>query len=417
MTQIIVIGGGPAGMMAALSAAEAGADVTLLERNDRLGKKLRITGKGRCNVCNDCEPEAVIRAVPGNGKFLYGALMRFTPRDVMDFFEQHGVPLKTERGRRVFPCSDKAQDIVDALAGAVQTAGVQVRLNARVKALQTEGTRVTGVTLYDGTFLPAEAVIVAVGGASYPGTGSTGDGNRLLCALGVKTRPLMPSLVPLIVKGPDCPAMMGLSLRNCTLTVTDETRKGKKVFQELGELLFTHFGLSGPLVLSASAHMRSMEPDRYVCHIDTKPGLTAEKLDLRLQRDLKENHQKSLHNSLVSLLPHSMIPVVLRRSELAPEKRCCDVTREERLELGRTVKDLSFPVEGFRPLEEAIVTAGGIDVREMDPRRMQVKKWDNLFAAGEMLDVDAYTGGYNLQIAFSTGRLAGESAAEIGENR
>lgn len=359
MTQIIVIGGGPAGMMAALSAAEAGADVTLLERNDRLGKKLRITGKGRCNVCNDCEPEAVIRAVPENGKFLYGALMRFTPRDVMDFFEQHGVPLKTERGRRVFPCSDKAQDIVDALAGAVQTAGVQVRLNARVKALQTEGTRVTGVTLYDGTFLPAEAVIVAVGGASYPGTGSTGDGNRLLCALGVKTRPLMPSLVPLIVKGPDCPAMMGLSLRNCTLTVTDETRKGKKVFQELGELLFTHFGLSGPLVLSASAHMRSMKPGRYVCHIDTKPGLTAEKLDLRLQRDLNENHQKSLHNSLVSLLPHSMIPVVLRRSELAPEKRCCDVTREERLELGRTVKDLSFSVEGFRPLEEAIVTAGG----------------------------------------------------------
>lgn len=417
MTQIIVIGGGPAGMMAALSAAEAGADVTLLERNDRLGKKLRITGKGRCNVCNDCEPEAVIRAVPENGKFLYGALMRFTPRDVMDFFEQHGVPLKTERGRRVFPCSDKAQDIVDALAGAVQTAGVQVRLNARVKALQTEGTRVTGVTLYDGTFLPAEAVIVAVGGASYPGTGSTGDGNRLLCALGVKTRPLMPSLVPLIVKGPDCPAMMGLSLRNCTLTVTDETRKGKKVFQELGELLFTHFGLSGPLVLSASAHMRSMEPGRYVCHIDTKPGLTAEKLDLRLQRDLNENHQKSLHKSLVSLLPHSMIPVVLRRSELAPEKRCCDVTREERLELGRTVKDLSFSVEGFRPLEEAIVTAGGIDVREIDPRRMQVKKWDNLFAAGEMLDVDAYTGGYNLQIAFSTGRLAGESAAEIGENR
>ncbi len=192
MTQIIVIGGGPAGMMAALSAAEAGADVMLLERNDRLGKKLRITGKGRCNVCNDCEPEAVIRAVPGNGKFLYGALMRFTPRDVMDFFEQHGVPLKTERGRRVFPCSDKAQDIVDALAGAVQTAGVQVRLNARVKALQTEGTRVTGITLYDGTFLPAEAVIVAVGGASYPGTGSTGDGNRLLCALGVKTRPLCP---------------------------------------------------------------------------------------------------------------------------------------------------------------------------------------------------------------------------------
>ncbi len=417
MTQIIVIGGGPAGMMAALSAAGAGAKVTLLERNDRLGKKLRITGKGRCNVCNDCEPEAVIRAVPGNGKFLYGALMRFTPGDVMAFFEHQGVPLKTERGRRVFPCSDKAQDIVDALTKALQAAGVQVRLNARVKALKTEGTRVTGVTLYDGTFLPAEAVIVAVGGASYPGTGSTGDGNRLFQALGVKTRPLMPSLVPLVVEGPDCPAMMGLSLRNCTLTVTDETRKGKKVFEELGELLFTHFGLSGPLVLSASAHMRPMEPGRYVCHIDTKPGLTAEKLDLRLQRDLKEGNQKSLHNSLVFLLPHSLIPVALRRSGLAPEKRCCDVTREERQKLGHTVKDLCFSVEGFRPLEEAIVTAGGIDIGEIDPRRMQVKKWDNLFAAGEMLNVDAYTGGYNLQIAFSTGRLAGESAAETGEIR
>ncbi|MDD7483167.1 MAG: NAD(P)/FAD-dependent oxidoreductase [Clostridia bacterium] len=440
MTDVLVVGGGPAGMMAALAAADNGKSVLLLEKNDRLGKKLRITGKGRCNVCNHCGNDAVVASVPGNGRFLYGALSRFSPADVMAFFEGQGVPLKTERGRRVFPQSDRAQDIVDALTHALKKAGVQVRYQADVRKIEVEDTRaadvpwgtavlrgsavprgnavpqgtgvnrVTGVTLKTGEFIPAHAVVAAVGGASYPGTGSTGDAIPLLQGLQIRTVPFTPSLVPVTVPGDDCRDMMGLSLRNCTLRVTDEKKGKRVVFEELGEMLFTHFGLSGPLILSASAHMRPMECARYLCHVDVKPALDAETLDRRLQRDLQANQNREIGHSLAALLPRSMIPVILRRSGIDPQKRCHDITREERRALGERLKNMEFPVSGFRPIEEAIVSAGGVDLREVDPKTMRVKKYENLYLAGEMLNLDAYTGGYNLQIAFSTGRLAGSGA-------
>ncbi|MGN0563186.1 MAG: NAD(P)/FAD-dependent oxidoreductase [Candidatus Heritagella sp.] len=422
MTDVLVVGGGPAGMMAALAAAENGKSVLLLEKNDRLGKKLRITGKGRCNVCNHCGNDAVVASIPGNGRFLYGALSRFSPADVMAFFEGQGVPLKTERGRRVFPQSDRAQDIVDALAHALKKAGVQVRYQADVRKIEAGDTgaadvpwgtgvnRVTGVTLKTGEFIPARAVVAAVGGASYPGTGSTGDAIPLLQGLQIRTVPFTPSLVPVTVPGDDCRDMMGLSLRNCTLRVTDEKKGKRVVFEELGEMLFTHFGLSGPLILSASAHMRPMECARYLCHVDVKPALDAETLDRRLQRDLQANQNREIGHSLAALLPRSMIPVVLRRSGMDSQKRCHDITREERRALGGRLKNMEFLVSGFRPIEEAIVSAGGADLREVDPKTMRVKKYENLYLAGEMLNLDAYTGGYNLQIAFSTGRLAGSGA-------
>ncbi len=400
----IVAGGGPAGLMAAGIAAARGRRVALLEKNRQLGRKLRITGKGRCNVTNHCSVEEAVAAAPRGGKFLYGAFSAFPPEAVMSFFEDLGVPLKTERGRRVFPVSDKAEDIAEALERFILQAGVQV-IREPVSAVLTEGGAVWGVRTPAGEYR-ASSVLLACGGASYPGTGSNGDGSRLAVALGHTVKPLVPSLVPLVEQGGYCSRLMGLSLRNCGLKVTERGKK-KPVYEDFGELLFTHFGLSGPTVLSASAHMHPMEPGSYTVHIDLKPALDHQKLDARLLRDLEKNQNRMFLHSLEELLPQKLIPVVVERSGIPGETRCHSVTREQRRELAGLLKDFTIEIRGFRPLQEAIVTCGGVSLKEIDPRTMGSKLVPGLFFAGEIMDCDAYTGGYNLQIAFSTGHLAG----------
>lgn len=403
---VIVVGGGPAGQMAAGTAAARGRRVALLEKNRQLGRKLRITGKGRCNVTNHCSVEEAVDASPRGGKFLYGAFSAFPPEAVMDFFEGLGVPLKTERGRRVFPVSDKAEDIAGALERFLSQTGVRV-IQEPVSAVLAENGIVQGVRTPAGEYR-AGAVLLACGGASYPGTGSNGDGARLAAALGHTVSPLVPSLVPLVERGRYCSRLMGLSLRNCGLKVTERGKK-KPVYEDFGELLFTHFGLSGPTVLSASAHMHPMEPGKYTVHIDLKPALDHQKLDARLLRDLEKNKNKMFLNSLEELLPQKLIPAAVERSGIPGETRCHSVTKEQRRALCALLKDFTVEVEGFRPIGEAIVTSGGVSLREVDPRTMGSKLVKGLFFAGEILDCDAYTGGYNLQIAFSTGHLAGES--------
>ncbi len=402
---VIVIGGGAAGLMAAGTAASGGRRVLLLDKNERLGRKLRITGKGRCNVTNDCSVEEAVGAIPHGGRFLYGAFSGFPPRAVMDFFEGLGVPLKTERGRRVFPVSDKADDIADALTGFAIGAGVRVRRETALE-IWTENGTVSGVRTEKG-FYKAESVLIACGGASYPGTGSNGDGFRLAAGAGHTVRPAVPSLVPLVEQGGLCARMMGLSLRNCGVTVTQQGRK-KPVYEDFGELLFTHFGLSGPTVLSASAHMRPMEPGRYTVHIDLKPALEEQKLDARILRDLEKNKNRQFENALDELLPQKLIPVAVERSGIPGSTRCHSVTKEQRRRFAALLKDFTVEIQGFRPLAEAIVTSGGVSLKEIDPRTMGSKLVKGLYFAGEVIDADAYTGGYNLQIAWSTGRLAGE---------
>ncbi len=402
---LIVVGGGPAGLMAAGTAASRGRRVLLFDKNEKLGRKLRITGKGRCNVTNNCAVEEVIANLPRGGKFLHGALAAFSPADTMEFFESLGVPLKTERGRRVFPRSDRADDIADALAGFALDAGVTVRREAVTKVLTQDGA-VSGVETSRGQY-EAPAVLIACGGASYPGTGSDGSGFRLARALGHSVTPIVPSLVPLVEReGGFCPRLQGLSLKNCGIKVTEREKK-KPAYEDFGELLFTHFGLSGPTVLSASAHMHPMEPGKYTVHIDLKPALDRQQLDARLLRDLEENKNRFFLNSLDRLLPQKLIPVIVERSGIPPETRCHSVTREQRQGLLELFKDFSVEIEGFRPLAEAIVTSGGVSLKEVDPRTMESKLIKGLYFAGEVLDCDAYTGGYNLQIAFATGRLAG----------
>lgn len=403
---LIVIGGGAAGMMAAGTAARFGLRVVLVEKNTRLGRKLAITGKGRCNVTNNCSLQQVIGAVPTNPRFLYGAVSRFSPQDTMSFFESLGVPLKTERGQRVFPQSDRAGDIVAALTDFLHRNHVQV-LVAEAKKLLLEENGVRGVLLRDGTILSAPRVIVACGGASYPGTGSTGDGYKLARQAGHTVMPLRPSLVALVAQGGDCAKMQGLALKNAAIRVYE---KKKLIYEDFGELLFTHFGLSGPVVLSASSHMSRMKPGQYRVEIDVKPALSPERLDARLQRDLEENSNKDFINSLGALLPRKMIPVLVERSGIAPETKCNAITREQRHAFVSLLKGISIEIEGFRPIDEAIITSGGVSVKEINPKTMESKLVRGLFFAGEVLDVDAYTGGFNLQIAFATGRLAAESA-------
>ena len=408
---IVVIGGGAAGLMAAITAARQGAQVTLLEPNERLGKKVNITGKGRCNVTNDCDRETLLANIPGNGRFLYSALTRFTPQDTMAFFRELGVPLKVERGNRVFPVSDSAFDITNALERELKRRRVRW---ARDRALhiKTENGAVTAVQGEKDTY-PAQAVILATGGVSYPGTGSTGDGYRMAQELGHTVVPPRGSLVPLVCAGSDCPDMQGLSLRNVELTVYNG--KKKPVFREFGELLFTHFGVSGPLVLSASAHLRRWEGETYRLDIDLKPALDEQKLDARLLRDIGENPNRDMSNIAVGLVPHSMIPVLLRRAGLSGNEKANGLTKEQRRGLVQVLKHFALDVTGTRPVSEAIVTAGGVKVGEVAPNTMASKRVDGLYFAGEVLDVDAYTGGFNLQIAWATGYLAGLSAAESEE--
>lgn len=402
---VFVVGGGAAGMMAAITAAENGAQVTLLERNDRLGKKLYITGKGRCNVTNDCAPEDFFPNVPRNPRFLYSAIYAFPPREVMAWFEARGCALKTERGNRVFPQSDKSASVIDTLRAELRRLGVRI-LQERALDIVTQDGAVCGIET-DGGFHKTERVILATGGCSYPQTGSTGDGYRMLERLGHTIVPPVGSLVPLVEKGYDCKQMQGLALKNVTLRLVNQ--KGKTVFEEFGELLFTHFGLSGPVVLSASAHMN--EKDSYTVLLDLKPALDEQKLDLRLLRDFEKFQNRDFENALAELLPRSLIPVIVRRSGIPAEEKVHSITREQRRALLELMKRFPVEIACKAPVEEAIVTSGGVKVSEIEPGTMQSKRVRGLYAAGELLDVDAYTGGFNLQIAWATGRAAGLAAA------
>lgn len=390
-------------MMAAITAAERGRSVTLLEHQDFCGKKLRITGKGRCNVCNRCDVKTFLRNVPRNPKFLYSALNRFSPEDTIAFFESLGVPLKTERGNRVFPCSDNAHDIARALEREMKRCGVRIVKDSALE-IQTKDGAVSAVRTPE-RFLECDSVLVATGGLSYPLTGSTGDGYRMAKALGHTVTPLRPSLVPLESPDAFCAELQGFSLRNVTLRVLDG--RGGLVFSELGEMMFTHFGVTGPLILSASAHMRDFAEEKYRLEIDLKPGLDEEKLDARILRDFEKYRNRDFSNALTDLAGHAMIPVLVRRSGIPGETKVNSITREQRLSLLRLFKAFPVSVSGPRPIAEAIVTSGGVDVREVDPRTMGSKIVKGLFFSGEVLDLDAYTGGFNLQIAWSTGRTAG----------
>lgn len=394
-------------MLAAGTAAQNGLRVCLLEKKDRPGRKLLITGKGRCNLTNACDVQTLIASVPSNGRFLYSAVTQFTPQDTIRFFEDLGVPAKVERGNRVFPQSDKSVDVVDALTNFVKRNGADL-VTGEAKRLILKGNTVHGAQLADGTQILAENVVVCCGGASYPATGSTGDGYRLAKQAGHTVTPLRPSLVPLVVSGDECREMMGLSLKNASITVMD-TKKKKTIYTDFGEMLFTHFGVSGPMILSASAHMRDMEPGRYHILIDLKPALSIEQLDARLQRDFEQNHNRDFANSLSALLPRKMIPVMVSKSGIPPETKCNQITKEMRRSFAGLFKSYELQVTAFRPIEEAIVTSGGVKVSEINPKTMQSKLVNGLYFAGEVIDVDAYTGGFNLQIAFSTGRLAANS--------
>ena len=395
-------------MMAAITAARRGAGVTLLEPNERLGKKLNITGKGRCNVTNDCDQETLMASIPGNGRFLYSALTRFTPQDAMAFFQALGVPLKVERGNRVFPVSDRSFDISGALERELRRLRVRI-LRERAAEITAEDGRVTGVQT-DRQHHPADAVVLATGGVSYPGTGSTGDGYAMAAALGHTIVPPRGSLVPLESGDADCAAMQGLSLRNVEATVLNG--KNKPVFREFGEMLITHFGVSGPLMLSASAHLRRWDKEQYRLSIDLKPALDQQKLDSRILRDIGENPNRDMANILSGLVHRSMVPVLLRRLALPEGEKANSLTKEQRRALVQELKHFTVSITGPRPVAEAIVTAGGVKVGEVVPGTMASKLAEGLYFAGEILDVDAYTGGFNLQIAWATGYLAGLSAAE-----
>ena len=407
-TSVIVIGGGAAGMMAATVAARSGADVILFEKNEKMGRKLRITGKGRCNVTNDCDKNEFLSNVASNSKFLFAAISRFSTADTKDFFEECGGPLTVERGKRVGPVSDKAQDIVSAMENACAEAGVTV-INKRVEGILAEDGKVEGVVA-DGERYGAKCVIVCTGGASYPRTGSSGDGYRFAKKMGHKVVPIRPSLVPLVAEGKLCAHLQGLSLKNIGFKVKD-TASGKVVYDDFGEMMFTHFGLTGPVVLSASAHLSDIESGKYIACIDMKPALDFKTLDTRILSDFSETINKDFINSLDALLPQKMIPVIIGMSGIDGRKKVNSITKEERERLVSLIKNIEIPLSGFRPIDEAIITKGGVSVTEVSPKTMESKLVSGLYFAGEVLDLDAYTGGFNLQIAFSTATLAGENAA------
>lgn len=402
---VIVIGGGPAGMFSANTAAERGKRVLLLERNDRLGKKLLITGKGRCNVTNDCSAEEVLQNTPRNARFLYSAMAAFPPEKTKAFFESNGCALKTERGNRVFPVSDRAQSVLDALQSAMRKHGVMVK-TTRVREIATENGEVTAVRTDAGEF-SARAVILATGGASYPTTGSTGDGYAMASSLGHTIVAPQGSLVPLETAGQDAQEMQGLSLRNCAVKLLNA--KGKVLYKDFGELLFTHFGVSGPTVLSASCHLRG---EGCSLVIDLKPALEEAKLDERILRDLELYKNRSMENALTDLLPRSMIPVVLRRLEIDPQMQANSLTKQKRRAMVSLLKAFSLEITGKRPVAEAIITSGGVKVSEIDPKTMASKIVSGLYFAGEVIDCDAYTGGFNLQIAWASAYVAGMSVCE-----
>ncbi|MEA4896322.1 MAG: NAD(P)/FAD-dependent oxidoreductase [Oscillospiraceae bacterium] len=407
---VVVIGGGAAGLLAASLLSERGFDTLLLEPNRLTGKKLRITGKGRCNLTNNCDTRQFMENVPRNGSFLFSAVSRFGAADTMAFFERIGVPLKTERGSRVFPVSDSAHDVANALERFGRENGVRL-LHKRAGAINVRDGLVTGVEAED-TLIICKAVILCTGGASYPGTGSTGDGYALAKSLGHTIIPPRPSLVPLVSYDDYCAEMQGFSLRNVTLRVFDEN--GALYFEELGEMLFTHFGVTGPLVLSASSHMRDYENHKYRLSIDLKPGLDERQLDDRILRDFKKYANRDFANSLSDLAGHTMIPVLVRLSGIPGETKVNSVTKEQRRTLVRLFKEFPVSVAGPRPVDEAIITTGGVNIKEINPKTMESKLVKGLYFAGEIIDVDAYTGGFNLQIAWSTAYAVAKSV-ELGQ--
>ena len=409
---VAVIGGGAAGLMAAYSAARYGARVTLFERNDRCGRKLAITGKGRCNVTNDCSVEELLQNVPTNPRFLYSALGRFDTSDTKAFFEERGVALKVERGRRVFPVSDRAEDIVRALVSACKETGVNICYE-RVTSLRIENGELLGLNTEKNSY-DADAVIICTGGKSYPRTGSDGDGYALARSAGHTVTPLLPSLVPICSESKLCPSLQGLSLKNVSLSVVRK-QDGKEVYSDFGEMMFTHFGLTGPMILSASAHIPDISEGKYEARINLKPALDEKTLDARIISDFSKYSNKDFLNALGDLLPQKLIPVIVSLSGIDARKKVNSITKEERRALCEVIRCLRIPLSRFRPINEAIITKGGVSVKEISPKTMGSKLCRGLYFAGEVIDVDAYTGGYNLQIAFSTAVLAGESAAVFAQ--
>ena len=403
---VIVIGGGAAGMMSAYAAATEGKTVLIIDKNDLLGRKVRITGKGRCNITNDCDNAEFLKNIPTNSKFLYSAINQFSTSDVKQFFIEQGVALKTERGNRVFPVSDKAADVANAMVEACKELGVKINIDSVVDIKTVDGV-VTGVICKQGGLYECSSAIIATGGLSYPLTGSNGEGYKLAQKLGHTITEIKPSLVSIISKDDVCADMQGLSLKNVGVSLWDNQNPKKPLYKDLGEMIFTHFGVSGPLILSASAHIKKLELNRFSIVIDLKPGLTQEQLDIRILRDFKKYQNKDFLNALDELLPKKMIPIIITRSQIPPFTKVNSVTKEQRKTLCDLLKGFEISVDDFSSITEAIITSGGVNIQEINPKTMESKSVKGLYFAGEVIDVDGYTGGFNLQIAFSTGYVAG----------
>ena len=416
--KVCAVGGGPAGMMAAIHAKELGHDVTLFEKMNMLGKKLLITGKGRCNITSSLPIEKFIENTPGNGVFLYSAFHQYTNKDILSFLKREGLEVKEERGNRIFPITDKSQDVLQCFQKRLQELHITIQLNSKVEELVVKDNVITGVKV-NGKNIPADAVILATGGKSYPATGSTGDGYYLAQKLGHTVTKIAPSLVPLEIKEKSiCQQLQGLSLKNVQIQIVDKEKK-KCIYEDFGEMLFTHFGVSGPIILSSSAHLlrypsieEKLSRGSLQLIIDLKPALTVEKLNVRILRDFEALKNKEFKNSLNGLLPHKLVPIIIEKTQISKEKQVNSITKEERQKLVQTLKQFTLTISGFRPIDEAIITAGGVSIKEINPKTMESKRVQNLYFAGEVMDVDAYTGGFNLQIAYSTGYVAGKVGNE-----
>ena len=421
MANVIVIGGGPAGMMAAITAAEYGNNVTIIEKNSDFGKKLLITGKGRCNITSSLYMSEFIKNTPGNGQFLYSAFQNYTNTDIIDFLKNQGLEVKEERGNRIFPVTDKSIDVLNCFKSKINELKIKKLFNARVQKILVQNGEVLGVRT-EKEIIQTDKIILATGGKSYPLTGSTGDGYLIAKNIGHKVTEIRPSLVPLVIyEKNECKEMQGLSLRNVGIKIIDES-KNKLIYEDFGEMIFTHFGISGPTILSGSAHLvrykeidNLMKEQKIKLQIDLKPALTEEQLDERILRDFKEFKNKQFKHALDKLLPQKMIPIVIEKTKINEEKRVNEITKEERRNLVKVLKKFELTIKDFRPVEEAIITSGGINIKEINPKTMESKLVKGLYFAGEIIDVDSYTGGFNLQIAYSTGYTAGMHVGDLEE--